>query len=239
MHFNDLGSCRYKSGHLSHDGKYVRLHICSVCFQKRGEKKFHPAIDCEKRNFQQDYQPGERSKLTSFKGQDKKPCSYFNSHGNCRKVSGHYSQAGFTRQLHICSCCKEFRGEVNHHAAVTCKLKEKLTGGKKKMLSEPSDELPCHSFNAGKCVLQSGHHIAYGFSKMIHICKFCFDYRGEKKTHTDEECKLKKSLLQDVEHESQIGKYNEQVREEKKAEVYESNKRERKDDEGASKSLRE
>merc|ERR1719319_643172 len=45
-YFNDVGSCKFKAGHLSKSGLTSRLHICRVCFVRNGEKNFHSETDC-------------------------------------------------------------------------------------------------------------------------------------------------------------------------------------------------
>merc|ERR1712080_210097 len=70
----------------------------------------------------------------------------------------------------------------------------------------------------GNCVLKSGHRLS-GETIFLHICKFCYDYRGEKNSHSQEECKLKRKLLKEVECESQVKRKsdasNEKTRNEK------------------------
>jgi len=209
MYFNNIGNCSYKSGHFSQDGKFARLHICRICFNNSGSgvKKFHSAMDCKYR---------ESNKLVKDSRErfsnDEKPCSFFNNTGNCRLASGHNSKSGSTKQMHICSCCLEFHHEVKFHSAFSCELKKKLTGGRKELFSaSPSfawwrsatgNVLPCHSYNAGKCILRDGHCTSLG-TKLLHICKFCLEFRGEKNFHTSEECELKKILLKEVKSDSQ------------------------------------
>jgi len=45
-YFNDVGSCKFKAGHLSKSGLTSRLHICRVCFVRNGEKNIHSETNC-------------------------------------------------------------------------------------------------------------------------------------------------------------------------------------------------
>ena len=70
------------------------------------------------------------------------------------------------------------------------------------VVSEGVKELPCNSFNSGNCVLKSGHRLI-GETRFLHICKFCFEYRGEMKYHTQGECRVKEKLLREIQDERQ------------------------------------
>jgi len=126
----------------------------------------------------------------------------------------------------------EFRRQFNNHSAVHCKLKKRLTGDWGDIRDR--SELPCHSYNAGRCFLPSGHpiknqgHTSSGLVKMLHICTFCFEYRGENNAHNDRECRLKKKLMYEVENERHYEKSIEHVPGKKKERADEPLKSKRK-----------